>query len=60
MVGHHQAIGGDERSRPAAIETHRRFLQMLEPRGSGLEMVFVLQNLEWGIVERHIPSSARE
>src|SRR5467141_2086238 len=52
MVGHHQAISGDEKSGAAAIESHRRLLQVLEPSGGGLKMVLILQRLVRRIVKQ--------
>ena len=54
MVGHHQAVSGDERSRAAAIESHRGLLQVLEPSGGGLKMVLILQRLlRWIVKQPH-------
>ncbi len=51
VVGHDQAVGGDEGAGAAAVEADRRFLQMVVPRLRRVEAVFVLQMFLGRIVE---------
>ena len=52
VVGHHQAVGRDERARAAAVEADgRRLLQVLEPLGGRLEAVLLLELLQRQVVE---------
>ena len=43
VVGHDQAVGGDERAGAAAVEADGRFLQVLEPFLRRLEAVLFLE-----------------
>ena len=52
MVREGQAVLGDERAGPAAVEADGGFLHVLEPRVSRLEAVFFLELLAWRIVEQ--------
>jgi hypothetical protein len=45
VVGHHQAVGGDEARRTSRPEAHGRFLEVFEPGGGRLEAVALLQEL---------------
>ena len=51
VVGHHQAVGRDERPRAAAVEPDGRRLQVLDPPGRRLEAIRLLQVLERQVVE---------
>ncbi len=51
VVGHHQAVGRDERPRSARVEPDRRESQVVEPGFGGLEVVFLLERLEREVVE---------
>ncbi len=51
MVGHHQAVGRDERARPAAVEPDGRRPQVLDPSGRRLEAVHLLQMPQRQVVE---------
>ena len=58
MVGHHQAVGRDERARAAAVEAHRRLLHVPSHSCRGLEAVLLFEHLRGGLLNSHIPSSA--
>jgi len=51
MIGNAESVSGNERPASTGIESHARFLQMLEPLRRGLELILLLELLEWRIVE---------
>ena len=59
VVGHHQAVGRDERAGAAAVEADAGALHVLEPvLGRGSKLYFSLSSLVGGLLNSHMPSSA--
>ena len=52
MIGNAESVSGNERPASTGIESHARFLQMFEPLRRGLELILLLELLEWRIVEQ--------
>ncbi len=52
MIGQQQAVGADERTRPAVVKPHAGKPEMIEPLLRGVKVVFIRQLLERRIVKR--------
>ena len=52
MIRYHQAVLGDKGTGAAAVETHGRFLDVVEPRFGHVEAVFFLELFARRVVEQ--------
>ena len=51
VIGKHQAVGADERARPAVVQPHAGEAQMVQPCLAGMEVIFGRQLLERWVVK---------